>query len=324
MRLPTKIKAGGSQRWALPAVVFGRGWGTQTNCIQRCVIPDEGSDTGGHRWKRDQWAPTLCRRGHLCCLGWQGDAAGCFCPPRKLLNQVGPSSWCRGKKQALERNSLCPFKAMQRLGLERSSWKGGIWHAGLRSGGKPSLQGVQKRDFPAAAITPQTQLLGSLEPAQPPLQPLLPARSAAPSVCPGLRPLCPSKSRELRLGWSGASASVQPCQHVSPDPHPACPACCYNHVEINFPFLLPDQILLHREELDFPIYWKVQRSRCACEQRVCSASSSLIPPCDVYTAPSPVVFSIHLLDCLPGRAVPLAEPLGGELETQRRGFSCPR
>ena len=65
-------------------------------------------------------------------------------------------------------------------------WKGGIWQ-GLHCVGKPSLQGVQKRDFPAAAITPQAQLLGSLEPVQP-LQPPLPALYAALSVCPTLRP----------------------------------------------------------------------------------------------------------------------------------------
>ena len=33
---------------------------------------------------------------HLGYLGLQGDAPGCFCPPGKLLNQVGPSSWCKG------------------------------------------------------------------------------------------------------------------------------------------------------------------------------------------------------------------------------------
>lgn len=60
MGLPTKIRAGGSQRWGLPAVRFGRGWRTQRNG----VVPDEGAETGGHEGKRDQVSP-LCGYRHL-------------------------------------------------------------------------------------------------------------------------------------------------------------------------------------------------------------------------------------------------------------------
>lgn len=42
-----KTRAGESQRWGLPAVVVGKGWGTQTSCSQRCVIPDAGAEGAG-------------------------------------------------------------------------------------------------------------------------------------------------------------------------------------------------------------------------------------------------------------------------------------
>lgn len=82
------------------------------------------------------------------------------------------------------------------------------------------------------------------------------------------------------------------------------------------PFLLPVKTLSHREELHFPMYWKVLRCHCPCQQEVCSTSASLIAPFDLHIASRAVMFSVHLLDRLPGRAVLLSgvgEPERGDL-----------
>lgn len=185
----------------------------------------EGADGGGHGGKRGRWAPTPC--GHVPWRGWQGGADGCFCPPRKLLNQVGPSSRCRGEKQAPERNSLCPFKAIQRLGLEGSGWKGGIWH-GLRGGGKPS-RACRRETSRLLRSHPNQQLLG-------PPEPLSPRSQHPPQLRPSVRCSDPPCTREPRPGWSGASASAQPCR-PSPAPCPPCPALPAG-IREQFPFPL--------------------------------------------------------------------------------------
>lgn len=236
-------------------------------------------------------------------LGIAAAWAGRGCRWLFLLSRESPEAGqglllVQGQKQALERNGLCPFKAMQRLGQAGSGWKGGIWHAG-----EPSLQGLQKRDFPAAAITPQTQLRAPLGPRCTPL----PAPSTASSVWSRAETLCASGS------CSGARAGPGHQRGPASGSPPPCPSC-QNQADTDFPFLLPVKTLSHREELLFSRYCKVLRCRCACQQQVRSASASLIAPFD--SPPRAAVFSVHLPDRLPGRAVLLrgaGDPERGDL-----------
>lgn len=223
--------------------MFGKGWGTQTNCIQRCVSPDEGSGTGG---KGTSGLPRRVGLGTL--PGLPGDAVGCFCPSKESPEPGRALLWVQGGKNRLWREPNCVL-LRQCKGWDRGD-QAGREGFGTRWAvvGSPGCRAFRKET---------SRLLGSHKHSS--LVPWSQHRPHArhpPQLCLSVCPVPRAGS------WSWARAGPVPLRS---------PARCYNQVENNFPFSVAWQNTLTQGRVQL-CTGKVQRSRRACEQRVCSTS----------------------------------------------------
>lgn len=136
------------------------------------------------------------------------------------------------------------------------------------------------------------QLLGSLEPAQP-LQPLLLAPCTAPSVCPAPRPSVHPGARSCGQARAGpvplhSPAGVSALTRALP----ALPAIITRLRSISLFYCLT-KCLYTGKSTAFP-YTGRYRDLATPVSRAFAVLRPPTSPFDVYTAPSPVVFSIHL------------------------------